>query len=185
MTRVCFLIAMAVSTTAAAQAPPPAVSVREAGGAYIVEARFEIAAPPAVVRAVLTDYAGIPRFMPDILTSVVRSRDGDSVIVEQEAESKLLMFSKTVHLILSVREGAHVITFRDVGRKSFSRYEGSWTLSGSGAATTVIYTLAAAPSFKVPAPMLRRLFDRNARQTIDNLRAEAVLRVTSALRAAR
>jgi carbon monoxide dehydrogenase subunit G len=185
MTRVCFLLAMAVAATAAAQVPPPAVSVREAGGAYVVEARFDIAAAPAIVRAVLTDYAGIPRFMPDIRTSVVRSRDGNAVVVEQEAESKFLMFSKTVHLMLDVREGAHVLSFKDIGGKSFTRYEGSWTLSRNGAGTTVTYMLTADPSFTVPGGMLRRLLDRNARQTIDHLRAEAVLRATSALRAAR
>jgi carbon monoxide dehydrogenase subunit G len=185
MTRGFFLLAMAITATAAAQTPPPAVSVREASGAYVVEARFDIAAPPAIVRAVLTDYAGIPRFMPDVRTSVVRSRSGDAVVVEQEAESKFLLFSKTVHLVLDVREGAHVLTFKDIGGKSFTRYDGSWTLSRSATGTTVIYTLTADPSFKVPGGVLRRLLDRNARQTIDNLRAEALLRATAALRAAR
>ena len=185
MTRLCFFFFAMSATAAAAQTPPPAVSVREAAGAYIVEARFEIAAPPAIVRAVLTDYAGIPRFMPDVRTSVVRSRDGDAVVVEQEAESTFLMFSKTVYLVLDVREGAHVLTFKDIGGKSFTRYEGSWTLSRNGAATTVIYTLTADPSFKVPGGMLRRLLDRDARKTIDHLRAEAVLRATSAVRASR
>jgi hypothetical protein len=172
----CFLVAMAVTVTAAAQQPPPAVSVREADGAYIVEARFEVAASAAIVRGVLTDYAGIPRFMPDVRTSVVRNRAGDSVTVEQEASSKFLLFSKTVHLLLVVQEGARLITFRDMCGTSFSRYEGSWTLSGDGPTSTVVYTLTADPSFKVPASVLRRLLERNSRETIDHLRAEAALR---------
>lgn len=172
-----FLLAMAVTATAAAQQPPPAaVSVREADGAYIVEARFEVAASAAVVRGVLTDYAGIPRFMPDIRTSVVRNRTGDSVTVEQEATSKFLMFSKTVHLVLVVEEGARLITFRDMCGTSFTRYEGSWTLTGDGPTSTVVYTLTADPSFKVPGSVLRRLLERNSRETIDHLRAEATLR---------
>lgn len=178
MTRFFFMLAMAVTATAAAQEPPPAVSVREAAGAYVVEARFQVAASPAIVRRVLTDYAGIPRFMPDIRSSIVRRRAGDSVVVEQEAESKFLLFSKTVHLLLDVREDDRVIAFRDLCGRSFNRYEGSWRLSGNGAGALVIYTLTADPLFKVPAPVIKKLLERNARQTIDYLRAEAVLRAT-------
>jgi hypothetical protein len=179
------LIAMSVTATAAAQTPPPVVTVHETAGAYSVEARFEVAAPVAVVRDVLTDYAGIPRFMPDIRTSIVRHREGSVVTVEQEAHSKFLMFSKTIHLLLQVQEGPQVLTFRDVCGASFKRYEGSWTLVGSEGGTTVAYSLTADPAFKVPASVLRRLLERNARQTIDHLRAEAGLRAAATLRAAR
>lgn len=171
-----FVVAMTAAGAAAAQEPPPAVSVREANGAYVVEARFTVEARPDVVRAVLTDYTGIPRFMPDVRTSVVRRRAGDAVIVEQEAESKFLLFSKRVHLVLDVNEGPRVITFRDLCGKSFDRYEGAWTLAADGDRSTVVYTLTADPSFAVPGSVLRRLLDRNARQTVDQLRAEAARR---------
>jgi hypothetical protein len=179
------LVAMSLTATAAAQTPPPVVSVREAGSAYIVEARFDVAASTAVVREVLTDYDGIPRFMPDIRTSIVRSREGSAVTVEQEAQSRFLMFSKTIHLLLQVQEGAHVLSFQDLCGASFTRYEGSWTLAAAGNGTTVVYKLTADPSFKVPASVIRRLLERNARQTIEHLRAEAGLRGAAALRAAR
>ena len=173
-----FGLALATAITAAVSAnePAPAVSVREADGAFIVEARFQVAAPAGVVREVLTDYAGIPRFMPDVRMSVVRQRTGDRVIVEQRAESKFLLFSKTVHLLLHVDEGERVIAFRDACRRSFERYEGAWTLVPENDRATVIYTLTADPSFAVPSAVLKRLLDRNARQTIEQLRAEAVRR---------
>lgn len=173
-----FGLALATAVTAAVSAgePAPAVSVREAGGAFIVEARFQVAAPVGVVREVLTDYAGIPRFMPDVRMSVVRQRTGDRVIVEQRAESRFLLFSKTVHLLLHVEEGERIIAFRDACRTSFERYEGAWILVPEGDRATVIYTLTADPSFAVPGPVLKRLLDRNARQTIEQLRAEAARR---------
>src|SRR5688500_19607052 len=114
MKTVLLLLAMSVTATAAVQTRPPVVTVHEAGGVYFVEARFDVAAAPAVVRDVLTDYSGIPRFMPDIRTSIVRRREGSIVTVEQEAQSKFLMFSKTDHLLLQVQEGAHVLGFRDI-----------------------------------------------------------------------
>lgn len=179
MTRTLLLLAAAMAMPAAAQEPPAAVTVREAHGAYVVEARFEVAASAGVVREVLTDYAGIPRFMPGVRSSVVRQRSGDHVIVEQQAESKFLLFSKTVHVVLDVTEGERVITFRDLCGKSFKRYEGAWMLAGDGARATVIYTLTADPAFAVPPPVLRRLLDRDARQTVDHLRAEAVRRTSN------
>ena len=173
------MLAMAVTAMAATSDPVPSVSVRESNGAFTVEATFDVSAPADVVRDVLTDYDGIPRFMPDIRLSVVRARAGDDVVVEQRAESKFLLFSKTVHLILNVTEGERVIAFRDVCGKSFDRYEGAWTVAPRGDRATVFYTLTADPAFTVPAAVLRRLLDRNARQTIDQLRAEAARRATN------
>jgi carbon monoxide dehydrogenase subunit G len=167
--------AFAAAAPAAADTPP-AVSVRSADGVYTVEARFDVDAPASTVRAVLIDYEGIPRFMPDVRKSVVRERNGTRVLVEQEAVSKVLMFSKTVHLLLEVTEGAHAIAFRDHCGTSFSRYEGVWTLADEGGRTMVTYTLSAKPTFSVPPFMLKRLLDGNARQTIAQLRAESALR---------
>lgn len=171
-----FAAAVAPATAAAAGQAPPVVSVRAIDGVYTVEARFDIAAPPETVRDVLTDYAGIPRFMPDVHKSVVRERHGARVIVEQEATSKVLMFSKTVHLLLEVHEGSDVLTFRDTCRKSFALYAGAWTFTPDRAGTSVTYTLTAKPAFSVPPFIIKRLLDSNARDTIDAIRAESVLR---------
>ena len=63
-------------------------------------ARFLVDQPPSVVLAVLTDYEHIPRFMPDVRTSIVRSEAIGRAVVEQEAVSGVMMFSKRVHLVL-------------------------------------------------------------------------------------
>lgn len=176
--RAFFVLALAaavVPATAAAQSAP-LVSVRSVDGVYLVDARFEIAAPPETVRDMLTDYAGIPRFMPDVRRSVVIRRDGARVLVEQEARSKVLFFSKTVHLLLDVHEGADVLTFRDTCGKSFSEYAGAWTLVADGEGTSVTYRLTAKPAFAVPPFIIKRLLDTNARDTIAALRAESALR---------
>ena len=173
-------VATFATTASAAQQAPPSVSVRSSGGVYTVEARFEVEASSATVREVLTDYEGIPRFMPDVRKSVVRERAGSRVMVEQEAVSKVLMFSKTVHLLLEVTEGARSIAFRDQCGRSFSRYDGLWTLADDGGRTIVTYTLSAKPTFSVPPFMIKRLLDSNARDTITQLRAESALRTARA-----
>ena len=99
--------------------------------------------------------------------------------VEQEAVSRYLLFSKRVHLVLEVNEGAEVIEFRDLCNTSFKRYEGAWTIAASGQETELRYVLTAQPAFGVPGFILRKLLDRDAREMIDALRAEISTRALS------
>ena len=157
----------------------PIISVRETDGGYTVSARFNVSEPADVVRRVLTDYDGIPRFMPNVRTSRVVERRDASVRVEQEAVSRYLLFSKRVHLLLEVNEGDEVIEFRDLCSKSFKRYEGAWAIAAGGADTELRYELTAQPAFGVPGFVLRKLLDRDAREMIDALRTEISTRALS------
>src|SRR5207248_628807 len=85
---------------AVAEESPPNLIVREEKGVYTVIARFVVDQAPSIALAVLTDYPQIPRFMPGVRTSIVRERAEGSAVVEQEAESRLMLFSKRLHLVL-------------------------------------------------------------------------------------
>jgi carbon monoxide dehydrogenase subunit G len=171
------VVALAVATLgAAASGPEPVVSVRQRAGGFVVAASFSVAAPAAVVRGVLTDYANIPRFMPGVQKSRVLGRTDGLVQVEQEAMSKYLMFSKRVHLLLDVEEGPDAIRFRDRCTRSFALYEGAWTITAREGATEVGYTLTAKPAFDVPAFVIRRLLERDSRLMIQGLRTEIAAR---------
>ena len=153
------------------------VGVREENGAYMVAAAFDVLHPSSTAVAVLTDYERIPRFMPDVRTSRVLERSDGLTVVEQEAVAKLLMFSKRIHLVLEVHQQAGEIRFRDRCGKSFSRYEGVWTIADSGTGqTTISYRLTAIPSFDVPEFLLKRLLKRDATQMIRRLQAEIAAR---------
>src|SRR5437867_5091181 len=103
--------------------PGPTVTVREHRGVYSVSARFEVSAAPAVVWAVLTDYDHIPQFMRDVKKSAVLERGDGRVVVEQEALSRVMMFSKRLYLVLEIVEGPDTLRFRDRSGRSFARYE--------------------------------------------------------------
>lgn len=148
------------------------VTVTRADGVYAVRAQFEVAQPAAEVFAVLTDYDGIPRFLPDIRRSVVRGREGSRTTVEQEAVSSVMMFSRRVHLLLEIDESPDALVFRDTSGRSFERYEGAWRVSPAGEATLVRYELQAKPAFPVPEFVLMRLFRRDSRETIRRIIAE-------------
>ena len=152
------------------------VIVQEQGGAYRVTARFQVPQSAAAVLAVLTDYEQIPRYMPDVKTSTVRSRGAGRVMVEQEAEARTLMFSKRIHLLLDIHESADGLWFVDTGGTSFTEYEGSWRLAVAGGETEVIYELRARPAFDVPRFVLARAMRKDATKMIEQLQVEIAAR---------
>jgi ribosome-associated toxin RatA of RatAB toxin-antitoxin module len=173
-----FVVGLGASAPAGAQADP-AVAVNEAAGVYNVSATFTVPHDAAYVVAALTDYAGIPRFMPEVRTSQVVERNDDRVVVEQEAVARFLMFSKKVHLVLEVQQQENTIRFRDRCGKSFSRYEGTWTVVERDGRSRVTYQLQAKPSFDVPEFLLKRLLKRDADQMIERLKVEIAARARS------
>jgi ribosome-associated toxin RatA of RatAB toxin-antitoxin module len=173
-------LALVLTGAMAEAGPAPTVTVREARGVYSVSARFHVPAAPAVALAVLTDYENIPRFLPDVTSSTVRERSGSGAIVEQEAVSRMLMFSKTVHLVLEITHETGTIRFRDRCGRNFETYEGAWrvTESGTGTGSDITYELTAKPSFAVPEFILKRLLKRDSTRTIERLSGEIAARAT-------
>jgi ribosome-associated toxin RatA of RatAB toxin-antitoxin module len=157
-----------------ASAPSAAsrVDVTETGGVYDVAASFAVSEMPHVVMAVLTDYERIPKFMPDMEISKIVERTATGMVVEQQAVSKFMLFSKRVHLMLEVSATDGRIHFRDRCGESFSAYEGSWIISQHDTLTVVDYQLSARPTFDVPAFVLKRLLKRDSIQMIDRIKLE-------------
>ena len=170
------LISSSPVTAVSASPTSQDVSVREENGAYLVHAQFDVPQAAHIARAVLTDYEQIPRFMPDVRTSVVVERTASRLLVEQEAVSKFGLFSKTVHLRLEVIEDGNTIRFIDRCGKSFKQYDGSWTLLPAGSGTTLTYELSARPDFGVPEFLIKRLLKREAGEMIARLRGEIAAR---------
>lgn len=154
----------------------PQVTVNQSGGVYSVTARFEVPQTASVALAVLSDYEQIPRFMPDVRRSIVLERGPNRLLVEQEAVSQFMMFSKTVHLLLEITEGADSIRFTDTSKKSFERYQGSWKAVAKDGGTTITYELSAKPGFDVPEFILKRLLKRDSGIMINLLRQEFAAR---------
>jgi ribosome-associated toxin RatA of RatAB toxin-antitoxin module len=164
--------------TVAVAEQPANLTVREEKGVYTVFAHFLVDQSPSVALTVLTDYEQIPRFMPDVRTSIVRERGTGWAVVEQEAVSAFMMFSKRVHLVLDIEEQPDALIFRDRCARSFVRYEGAWRLAHHDRRTAITYELTAVPSFEVPEWMLKRLLRRDSSQMIERLRREIEARVT-------
>ena len=169
-----------LGATATDPAVAPQVSVTETRGLYSVTARFEIPQDASVALAVLSDYEQIPRFMPDVRKSVILERGPKRLLVEQEAVSQFMMFSKKVHLLLEVIEEGNSIRFTDTSGKSFQSYEGSWVAEARTGGTSITYTLTARPGFDVPEFILKRLLKRDSGEMINRLRQEFAARAVHA-----
>jgi hypothetical protein len=167
---------LAGTVTMAAPMVAPRIDVSENGGVYHVAAAFAVPESVHTVMSVLTDYDRIPKFMPDVQVSRVLERNDSGAVVEQEAVSRFMMFSKRVHLLLDIREQPGALRFRDRCGKSFISYEGEWRVTESDSLTIVDYQLTAQPSFEVPGFVLKRLLKRDAAQLIDRIRAEIAAR---------
>ena len=156
----------------------PQVTVQETAGVYAVTARFEVPQAASVTLAVLSDYEQIPRFMPDVRKSVIVERGPKRLLVEQEAVSQFMMFSKTVHLLLEVTEEANSIRFVDRSGRSFESYQGAWHALPKNGGTTITYELRARPGFDVPEFILKRLLKRDSAEMINRLRREFAARAS-------
>jgi hypothetical protein len=158
----------------------PVIGVTETGGVYSVTAAFAVPESPHTVMKVLTDYARIPAYMPDVQISRIVERTPDGLVVEQQAVSRFMMFSKRVHLLLEVHESADALRFRDRCGQSFASYEGAWLISQHDSLTVIDYQLKARPSFDVPGFVLKRLLKRDAALLIDRIKAEIAARADRA-----
>jgi ribosome-associated toxin RatA of RatAB toxin-antitoxin module len=170
------LLSSTAMTRHAAAEQPAAIDVREHEGGYAVTARFLIAASPAAVLAVLTDYEEIPRYLPSVRKSVVHEREPGRALVEQEAVSKVLLFSKRVHLLLEILEEEGALSFHDTCGRSFSEYRGRWTLVPRENRSVVAYELHARPTFQVPEALLKHLLRRDAGSMIERIQREVAVR---------
>lgn len=154
---------------------PPTVKVspRPEGG-HMLTASFTVAASPEVAWQVLTDYAGLPRFVESLSRSVVVGRDNGIVQVEQEGTGRFGFLTRRVHVLLTIQEktSSDRLDFHDTSGTSFHLYRGAWTVEPREGGALVTYQLEAHPRFFAPGPLARRASKSNVRSLLDGVRAE-------------
>ena len=147
-------------------------------GDYAVEGHFRVPASRPIVWQVLTDYDHMPRFISSMQICQVQSRKDDHLLLKQEAEGHLWVFSKRIEVLLSVLETPMTeITFEDIGNKDFSSYQGSWEIRESiPGMLEVIYRLNAKRKFPAPGFLAKAAFEKNVGSLLNEVRAEMLRR---------
>ena len=146
-------------------------------GAYHLVSRFFVETSSATVWQVLTDYDRIDDFVPSVKRSEAKERRGEELVLEQQWVTRVLVFARTFHVRLAIREEAEAsILFRDLSGKDFEFYEGSWRIEPSNQGVWVRYELRARPLFSVPGFVAKRMFKRTAEDLLDQVRLEILRR---------
>lgn len=150
MPRSAIAAVLALQVTLAGAADDVAVDVDRSATSFRVQAAATVAAPPALVWEVLTDYANLPRFIPGLASSVVHLRAGNRVLLEQQGAAQFLWFSYPIDVRLEVMESPQEwITSRNVGG-NLRRMAGRYELRPAPGGTLLRYSGELEPDFELP-----------------------------------
>jgi ribosome-associated toxin RatA of RatAB toxin-antitoxin module len=145
------------------------------GKIYQIASSGTVAATPAVVWRILTDYNHMADYVPDLKSARVMSRNGDKVIVEQLGVARFLYFSQAIRLVVQVHEQAPNRIDVSLINGDMKVYRASWELSplAGSAGTRVVYNATIEPKFYVPGIVGRSL----VRKDIAKMMAAVLLRL--------
>ena len=158
------MLACALGLAGAASAATPPVSApaldlsvervagADGGKVYQISSSGTVAATPAVVWKILTDYNRMADYVPDMKSARVIARNGDKVVIEQHGAARLLFFSRDIHLVVQVHEQAPNKIDVSLIDGDMKVYRCSWELSPIAATggTRVLYNATIEPKFYVP-----------------------------------
>lgn len=143
-------VAFAAFAGAAHAAEDVIVEARRRGDAVELKAQAVIAAPSRLVWQVLTDYDGLPRFIPGITKSVVLERKANHLLLEQSGKARFLFFSFPIEVKLEVDETPPQSVASRAVSGNVRRMTGRYELSEVPAGILVRYTGFIEPDFALP-----------------------------------
>jgi ribosome-associated toxin RatA of RatAB toxin-antitoxin module len=155
--RLLFWLALATALPAMAQQLPKLeVSVKRVDAedtkVFEVAASGDVAATPASVWKILTDYERMPEFVPDMQASHVLSRNGNQAVLEQFGVARFLFIRRAIHLVVQVVE--QPMSVIDIGliTGDMTIYNCRWELVPipETGGTRILYSGRLAPKFYVP-----------------------------------
>jgi ribosome-associated toxin RatA of RatAB toxin-antitoxin module len=160
------LLAFALPAWSVAMAAPALdltveqVDGSDGGKAYQIASSGTVAATPAAVWRILTDYNHMADYVPDLKSAKIVSRNGDKVIIDQLGAARFFFFSRPIHLVVQVHEQAPNKLDVSLVDGDMKVYRCSWELRQADGGTRVLYNATIEPKFYVPgmvgASMVRK-----------------------------
>jgi len=176
-----FTLAVAPGLVRAASAGPIETRIERQGEYITVKASALMQVDARIAWEVLSDYDNLARFIPDMKSSRVVSREGNRVLVEQKGEFGFFFYRQPVDVTLEVLEQPprRIDARRVAGniRELETRYE----LGTSAAGVRFDYSGRFIPEFSVPPlfgmPIVRRIVERRFRAMVEEIvRRDALAR---------
>ena len=134
---------------------------------------------PRVAWAVLTDYDHLAKFIPDMKSSRVLSREGNKIRVEQKGDIGFFFYKEPVNVTLEVVEEPPTrITSRSV-EGNIRALESHYTLQVAGEAVKLDYSGRFEPDFTIPPligmPIVSHMIERRFRAMVDEIQRRDAL----------
>ena len=147
------------------------------GELITVSASADLQVAPGTVWSVISDYEHLADFIPDMHSSRVIRRDGDSVLIEQTGEFGFLFFRQPVEVRLSVQESPpRQIVAHAVGG-NLKMLEGRYAVESlPGGEVRLSYAGRLEPQFQLPAFVGRMVVRNTMARQFDALVQEIVRR---------
>lgn len=166
------LVALGLGVTTPAQAATPTVQVTSDGGAAVVHATLEVAAPPAVVWRNLTDPDAIARIMVSVKSvRILQSDPAGHWQVREQVTKGGLAPSLRVVTRAEFQPNASLRFHRIDG--DIKQLDGEWKLAplDGGARTALTYDSRMTPPAGAPAFIVRAALRKDTTESLTNLRA--------------
>jgi uncharacterized protein YndB with AHSA1/START domain len=165
-------------TAPAYDAPPTVQAQATAASAASVSAAMDIAAPPPVVWATLTDCAHATQFMPKLIScKVLQTGPGDRWEIREHILKGGLFKSQMRNVFRADFVPNRSLAFHRVGG-DWKTSQGQWTLTAleGGKGTHLDYHIEVAVDGPVPTSMVRSAVMKGMPQSMLALRREALSR---------
>jgi ribosome-associated toxin RatA of RatAB toxin-antitoxin module len=146
-TSLSLLLVLVSSVSAAADFK---VEARRDGEAVMVEARARVKADVETAWAVLTAYDRYAEFIPDLKSSEILARAGETAIVHQKGEAGFFLFHFPIEVTFSVTEQPPTgISSRAISG-TFKEMTGVYTLAREDGGVRLDYSGRLVPKFRLP-----------------------------------
>lgn len=167
-------LGVALKSASLAASAAPQMSIRSIpGGLYEVQGVFEAMVPVEQAWSLLSDYGHLKGTVASLVQSDVLEREGEHLVVEQQARGAFLFFSHTVQVRLKILEHKlHSIEFEDVLKKDFSTYRGRWDVEPSDGGVRITYQLTADRGRFAPEAIEQYVFKGQAAQMLKQIKAK-------------
>ena len=130
---------------------------------------------------VLTDYGRLSKFIPNLASSQILSRNGNHIYLKQIGSQQLfgLRFSAAVELELVEDRAEGLILFRML-KGDFRRFEGAWRIrSLSQSSTTLLYELTVQGCLGMPVSLVEQRLRKDLTANLLAVQGEAQRRATA------
>ena len=150
------------------------------GGTRRLAVQLKSSIPAELFWDVLTDYAHLADFIPNLSSSELVMRDGETVRLQQVGSQQLLGMRFSAQVLLELREFKTdgVLRFQML-KGDFRRFEGSWQVRALSEGASLLYELTVQGCLGMPIGLIEERLRDDLSSNLFAVEREALRRCNS------